>query len=90
MARDDNEEESNVNPAKQGELFTQVLALEVGDKPDETDRVEHEADEAVISRKRDEPGVDEYDVFKVVDYRFAVEEVIGDDEKVPLTSATRT
>jgi hypothetical protein len=34
VARDDNEEKTNVDPAEKGELLSQVLSLQVGDKPD--------------------------------------------------------
>jgi hypothetical protein len=34
VARDDNEEKTNVDPAEKGELLSQVLSLQVGDEPD--------------------------------------------------------
>jgi len=35
VARDDDEEQTDVNPAKEGELLSEVLSLEVGDKAHE-------------------------------------------------------
>jgi hypothetical protein len=34
VARDDNEEKTNVDPTEEGELLSQVLSLQVGDEPD--------------------------------------------------------
>lgn len=53
--------------------------------PVRTDDVQHEADEAVISGERNEVGVHENDVLKIVDDRLAIEEVVRDDEEVPVT-----
>lgn len=54
-----------------------------------TDSVEHERDESMIPRKRQEIGVDKDNVFKVVDDRFAVEKVVCDNEKVPVRQLIR-
>lgn len=70
--------------AEQGKLAPEVLPLEVGDKADEPNDIQHEADEAVVHRKGDKVGVDKHNVLEVVDDRFAVEEIVGDDEKVPV------
>lgn len=49
-----------------------------------TKNVEHEADEAVVLGKRNEERVDKDNVLKVVDDGLAVEEVVCDDEEVPV------
>lgn len=76
-----------MDPTEKGELLTKVLALEVGDKSDESEHIQHEADEAVILSEGDEVGIDEDNVLEVVDDRLAVKEVVGDNEEVPDMSA---
>ena len=84
VARNDDEQQADVDPAEQGELLAEVLLLEVANETNETDDVEHEADETVVAGERDEVRVDKDDVLEVVDDGFAVEEVVADDEEVPV------
>lgn len=72
-----------MNPAEEGKLLAEGLALEVGNKADKAEHVQHEADEAVVLGKGDKVGIDKDDVLEVIDDRLAVEEVVGDNEEVP-------
>jgi hypothetical protein len=55
-----------------------------------TDHVKHKADEPVIPGKRDKESVDKHNVLEVIDDRFAVQKVVGHDEKVPVVNTTQT
>lgn len=77
------QKEGDVNPAEQSKLLAKILALEIGHKADETEHIQHEADEAVVLGEGNEIGIDEDDVLEVIDDRLAVEEVVGDNEEVP-------
>lgn len=72
-----------MNPAEQSKLLAKILALKIGHKADETEHIQHEADEAVVLGEGNEIGIDEDDVLEVIDDRLAVEEVVGDNEEVP-------
>ena len=73
-----------MGPGEVGELELEVAGLEVGDEEDETDDVEHEADEAVVGGEWGEHAVDEDDVLEVIDDALAVEEVHGTGQPVPV------
>lgn len=90
MGLDDNEVESHVGPGKLLELELVVALFERDNKEDEADNVEHEADEAVVGRKRQEDLVNEDNVLEVVDDAFAVEKVHGGAEEVPVQSLCKT
>lgn len=49
-----------------------------------THDIEHETNEAMVSRKRQENLVDEDDVLEVVDDTFAVEKIHGSTQEVPV------
>lgn len=49
-----------------------------------TQNIQHEADEPVVLGERNKVRVDKHNVLEVVDDRLAVEEVVGDDEEVPV------
>ena len=76
--------EGHVCPAELGELEAIVAFLQGANEEDETHDVEHEADEAVVSGEREEDFVDQDDALEVVDDAFAVEEVHGGCEEVPV------
>lgn len=40
----------------------------------------------MISRKGDKIGVDEDDMLEIIDDRFPIQEVVGNDEEVPAIS----
>lgn len=99
MTREDDEKQGNVHPAEEGELLTEVRSLEIRDETDEscefakrsgqrwksrTDDVKHEADEAMVPGEGNEVGVDKHNVLEIVNDGFAIEEVVGHDEEVPV------
>ena len=49
-----------------------------------TKYVQDEADEAVVGGERKQDSVDEDNVFEVVEDAFAVQEVHGDSQEVPV------
>lgn len=83
VAREDDEQQRHMDPAKETKLVLEILSSKARDEADEPNDVQQEAEESVVSGKGDEVRVDEDDVLEVVDEGLAVQEVVGDCEKVP-------
>lgn len=85
-----NKVEGHVGPGKVGELELVVAGLQRSNKKDEAENIKNEADESVMSRKRQKDLVNENNVLKVVDYTLSIEKVHGSREPVPVETLGRS
>lgn len=73
-----------MSPGELGELKLVVAFLQRPDEENESDNVEHESNESVVSRQREKNLVDQQDVLEVVDDTFTVEIIHCGAQKIPV------
>lgn len=85
-----NKVKGHVRPGEVGELEFKVACFQVGDKEDEANYVEDEADEAMMGGEGKQHAVDEHNVLEVVNDRLSIEKIHGGNKPVPVEALCRT
>jgi len=83
IALGDDDEQSNVSPSKQGELF-HVVAFDQGkDEPNEANDVQGEGDEAVVFDYCPQKLGSFVHNAKVINQAFTIKEIVGGNQEIP-------